>query len=987
MRENNPFQGGAPGGTSSMSSVELKNSKDLDRKEPGADSGWSFRNLLIVSATFLVALILRLWFAFFDGHEVITYSCDASEYLRGAQTIASVFSEAAGRWQDILLFSLGLLPVERADELHQLFLPMKEMLHRAGPTFPLFILFSYVVTGNELLPEYLYAPVIFHSLITSLTCACTAYVGIRLWNRPTGIFAGLLTAFYPGFIVNSLRLYSESYAAFWLMASLALLTYSHFSGKWKWSLLMGSCLAVLQITRSALFLVTGATLAFLTFFADHGRLIFKKSIILTLLGLALVMIPLNVMQNLAVGKSSLVQDRLGHYNLFVGLDVSAQGWLSYPYPDGRGIEEHSFLQLMHRRYEESHSRFIKLLMDKPLRLFKFPWNDFRTPIGPFGENIQVFYHQLCLMLAALGIGVGLLARSKAGDQESEILEDAEKKANQKQIQLRILVLLLTALHSAYFFFITVPRYALTSMPLIILFSGAGLFYLSQQLSSEAAFRHKLAGGLYLAGIIGLSIFTRPDYLPHLVQVLGDSSSNLTLSLVIIGLIKLVPTLLLFGGIFLVARRSSKYSAALTIAMALATIPFITLPLRAQERFFEWDAPLSRQSGQKNSLVQSIYLPKEKREELSQKDAYLLIDSSNWKDLGQFSRVKINSQPVQETFLPIMPFAQDLKTLSKRKESQGEILFYECEDIYKSVLEAAGGANLDPRQWFILPVPQEIISSALQSSSSSLVVELEAKSDRKANFFGSYIDGDARNAVWIPSVGRYSWEKFLYGCENEFGFTDSRFDEKYPVERAYQPESDLSSDAGKQTGAYNIRLLLAPGKAAGSNEIISSVAKDGSRPFTGTTDSIKIKTYPDLSFGKDDVWMVTFKGTIDSEIDANIQLPVNVEALVSSKSGIYKSPWVPSSIDLQKGKNEFAFSFPVAPSTFEGLEEIKVSMARGGVADGTQYFGTFYKPDSRLGGLDEKQFENLIKARLKWLESSLTIRKMPHYPTALGYEIL
>lgn len=66
-----------------MSSVELENSMDLDKKEPNTHLGWSFRTLIILSGTFLCALVIRLWFAFFDGHETIVYSCDASEYLRG----------------------------------------------------------------------------------------------------------------------------------------------------------------------------------------------------------------------------------------------------------------------------------------------------------------------------------------------------------------------------------------------------------------------------------------------------------------------------------------------------------------------------------------------------------------------------------------------------------------------------------------------------------------------------------------------------------------------------------------------------------------------------------------------------------------------------------------------------------------------------------------------------------------------------------------
>lgn len=955
-----------------LSSVELENSMDLDKKEPNTHLGWSFRTLIILSGTFLCALVIRLWFAFFDGHETIVYSCDASEYLRAAAIMQNILTEAANRWQDLVLYCLGMLPADKLPALHDAFHPFKELANRAGPTFPLFILFSHLATGNEISPEYFYAPVVFHCIITSISCALIAFIAIRGWGRAAGLSAGLLAAFYPGFIVNSIRLYSESYAAFWLLAALALLTHMHSTKRWTviTSLVMGYCLGILQITRSALVLATGAIFAFTGIFA--GRKSWLRSLPAILVGLALAMLPVMVAQKLSTGASSLVQDRLSHYNLFVGLDVSAQGWLSYPYPDGRGIEDSSLLQLMHRRYEESHSRFIKLLADKPARLFKFPWNDFRTPIFNFAENTQVLYHQLCLMLAALGIGATIIdCKGKAKDEN-----EAEKGEACRLSALRILILLILAIHGAYFFFITVPRYALTAMPMVLIFSGAGIYALSRAASRSSTFCRRTV--FFVLASLALAGAVHYDYVTLFTGLVGTNSSDLTKVLILETLIKTVFAALFFAAIFLFTGKSL-FNRTLTIVMSLAVIPFIALPLRAHGRSFEWKVDLKGTTGnttaeEPSSFSQSIYIPGEKIEVFKNRNAYLLVDSESWKELGQFADISINGIDYKGPILPLMPFSQDLNL--PQKSGDAGRLFYECEDIYRAVLDAAGGTNLDPRQWFILPLSPDMVTKAIAQDSPHFTVSIKAKSGKQTRVYGAYRNDDT--GVWIPSVTRYSWEKFLYGVENEHGFTDSRFDEKYPI-------AEKATKCQNHSGAANIRILLAASEKKASTEKLSEKSNRELRSFSGTTDGIRLKELP--SYDKDSIWAVTYKGIIESEIEKPVLLPLQVTATFSSADNktTYTSPWVPSSLLVSKGLNQFSFTIPIKPSALS-LDDIKITIARGGVADSTQFFGTFYKPQSRLSGLSRAEFETLLKSRIRWQESNLEIHQLPCHPTAIGYEI-
>ena len=301
------------------------------------------------------------------------------------------------------------------------------------------------------------------------------------------------------------------------------------------------------------------------------------------------------------------------------------------------------------------------------------------------------------------------------------------------------------------------------------------------------------------------------------------------------------------------------------------------------------------------------------------------------------------------------------------------------------MNASGGLNLDIRQWFILPLNKEIVSSIFENGDAPrLNVELKGTEAVGLNLYGSYPQNNEYQ--YIPSVTRYSWEKCLYGVENETGFTDSRFDEKYFFKQNIDSK-DLSNLPGVQTGSYNVRLLVAKGPRLPllNNEAIESYSlKDSSSIVNNRI--LETDTIP--SYDDDTIWNVTFNGAIQSDIEETINLPVNVEALLKSKQGetIYRSPWVPTSVQLSTGLNEFSFSIPIKPSRIGDLNSIRLSISRGGVADSTQYFGTFYKPKSKIGALSRENFEKQIGTKLHWKSTSIKIKELAQYPIALGFEI-
>ncbi len=92
--------------------------------------------------------------------------------------------------------------------------------------------------------------------------------------------------------------------------------------------------------------------------------------------MCLVLIPWLFAQKAIFNKASLVVDRVGNYNLFVGTRPDISGWLSYPYPDGTGVEKRSAISVLAANVKQSPSRFAKLMLDKPYRLGKISRNDF-----------------------------------------------------------------------------------------------------------------------------------------------------------------------------------------------------------------------------------------------------------------------------------------------------------------------------------------------------------------------------------------------------------------------------------------------------------------------------------------------------------------------------------------------------------------------------------------------------------------------------------
>ncbi len=790
------------------SSLESTNNKLLgcEAREQKESNGFSNYSLMLIYI-FFAALAIRLWFNFCTEHVNSAAASDASEYLRYATALSHRDWSAPAfgpEWKEFVI---------------------------TGPAFPFFLWLCSFATLSQVNCQRLEVFLIAHSVISSVTVALIALIGKNLWNKRVGIVAGSIAIFYPAFIVNSGRLYSETFATFIEVAALAILSLSRKTalGKYQY-ILLGALLVILQLTRSSMILFSAASLALVFAAGAQGyRLTDIKwraaftNLILVLLGFLTVLIPWLCFEKTAFNKLSLVVDRVGHYNLFVGTNTEIQGFLSYPYPDGRGIEEKSFITLAKEAYRKSPNRFIKLMLDKPARLYKFPWNDFRTPIGPCSMQTQVAFHQIVVLLAIIGLIIGL-AFSPSGNN---FLGKAA-------------VVGAIVINLPFLAFITVPRYNLMAMPAFILLAAAAACALTKiQRENKAAKAPKIAS----ASALFLLIFLRDDFRSPFI--IGDSNAAslyfvqgtdiLTRSLIAtVALIVLLAAL--WTCLELIAKQSTRARTVGRIFLVLLSIlllPLALFPQRSNGRMREGILTLTRPG---EEIKGSIALEPTSNLNANQTEWFLLVDT----DLGHLANenfeISLNGLKAEA---PPMPSLAALDDWHYIKTQQPGNAYLECTYIFDCLSREAALNNTELRQWFVIPVSQA--QRELLEKQKVADITITQRSANPSTLFSAGQHSKGKQV--IPSRAIYSWEKAFYGVENDQGLTCPRYDEIVKKRKAnwsisYKGQNELLTDLDLNVRLLRVRNCQSPTNQQGASTLPANVRM--SEKATLSLEQLKLK---------------------------------------------------------------------------------------------------------------------------------------------------
>lgn len=885
------------------------------------NGGYNSRICVAHLALFFLALAIRIWFCFGDGHHTQINALDASEYVRNARAVKHFVSAKPSEfWLNSFLDCVHLLPVEESSGLHAEYGSLSELITRSGPVYPGFLAITLALGEPFFGSDSLDGPVLWQCILGSLTCLLIAFSAGRLFDYRAGLCSGVMAALYPGFIVNTVRLISESFATFGAALVIALVVALLTGNKHKplLAFALGLSLAILQLTRSALILVSIATVGMGLVLVLLKKRSAPTSMGCLAAGMAIVLILFLGLQSLIVGSVSLVVDRLSHYNLFIGLNLDSLGWLAYPLPNLGLCKNLSYIELIQFAFLQSPVRFASLMLDKIPRLFAWPFNDFHASIGGLNCFWQIVIHQIYLALALTGSVLGLFCITKGE------LEQASRKG---LVYARLYLVVFFLMHLAYIFFISLARYALTVMPVFIIFSGIGAVILYRNLLSPVSDVRR-SGLLLLFSVSFLLLLVDLDWTGIVYSVWGfDHFNKVAIFLVVIKIIT-------FSGAAIFVYRLGAFKRTLPKAgisvLALVLLPFVALPLAAYGPSAEWRASLDR------TWPEAVQKIKPGRKVAGQ--TFLLIDCSDWTTLGQAADVYINDRKLDTKAMPLLPLNGINGTPKLRNETT---VYFEFEDILSSMFNAVGGSVMNMRQWFILPVPGDLLNA-----DQALRIRVAVKPAHETRLYGAY--SSRRGQVSIPGLEMHSWEKLFYGIENKTGLSDSRYIRKFNVQELVETSEDLSSDFGKQTGQFNIRLLSSNSVLRGGEQIKSEETVFELGDVTGGfTRELTLGTFTGSDLTTDPIWLITVRGRFYSEQKEVFRLPVDMTMKVmTGRKGeknfrLYDSPWMPTSLVVCPGENQFAFTIPVQSSGFVGDSHgptLRFSVKPGGRAECAELFG-------------------------------------------------
>jgi hypothetical protein len=849
----------------------------------------NFAPYLIV---FLLALGVRLWFNFATPHVDATFACDGAEYLRDAQGLQTVASLPFSFWSTAWASAFGSLDSTQAEFVHRELSPLKELC-QAGPIFPLFILTSFKLSGTQALLVNTIPPIAAQCLLTSLSCLLIALTGTVLWDKRAGLTAGVLAAIYPGFIVNSGRLYSESFAMLLICAILFMVSFAFIKRELSLtgSFALGVLAALLHVTRSVMAAISLALVP-ITYAIGGKRK--KEKLALYVIGFALVFLPWMFLQKCTFGKTSFVVDRVGHYNFSIGNNVDTQGWLTFPYPVCENIPSKSFVRIWREGFQISPERWFKLMLDKPVRLFSVPWNDFKTAIGPFNLRWQIAFHELLLLLAGIGVVTSLSEKSK-------------DPGNWRKVIARSGILAFFLFHFVYCGFITVPRYALPAVPCIILFAAAAITAISRHQLTKAALQ---AAFLLLAMTLIFFLIERCDFVIPVTRLAGENWLFALLAL------QVIMRLLAYAAVFFLAFRlatrlnvSQRVAAISALMLFLTSLPGVCLPLRVFGRWNEWAEPFNQPG---KTIVQTIRLDNQQIEQMLNRQSYVMVNLENGAFLADDLRIRVNGVDLDTFPIPIMSFAEDLErymTLANNSTCP------EVEYILNDITYFVGGFPLQLRQWFLVPISPDKLKAALASTqpgqSGTLNISVEKLTKRPNTFYGAFRT-DPR-FIFVPSVTQFSWEKGFYSVENDRGLSDFALDNKVslPIEKDVVTSSSLPNHPPHPY----VRILVSPKVYDRSG--LMSLLSDTSLPrlvrsTPGISAAASVVNPKDHYHGSLNV--IRFTADLSAQPGVG-NLSVGLIAGLTKPDGtslLYASKWFPQVVTPVSASTHLDYAFPIIP---------------------------------------------------------------------------
>ena len=728
------------------------------RKQPhnvSSDIGAWLEGLLF----FILAIVLFSSFQALPGSPNLSLIFDSQGYLAAGGACQKLFS-----WE--FLSAVASYVASGFSEPSRLLVLNKlgaaSDLGFSGPIVPFFLACVYNLFGKQAISQNWLIGANAFLVVSAAMVPLVWLAAKQFWGPGQARLAAILALTYPPLAINSWRILGDvttCFAAALLLALLAKLTMSRSYGlpALCWGALTGTAIVWLMLGKAPLMLFPWLALAEILFLAVILRVpdVFNAHYVVgILLGCAIALAPWMLVKQIITGQPSIIVDRGGAYNFWVGCNLQADGWDILPSRFVANPKEFTKTSAEVKSevlstFKDKPLSFIDLMARKPARLMCAPWNDFQNSFFGIPWVMQKWWQEVILLLAFAGALISLRV--------------AVVRRDFKEIAPIVILCTFVLYFLIYAPVISMSRYFYPAVPALLLLSSQGLFWMISQ-SRKVAFQLLIVATLVLPGLLAFidpslavnSLWLGKQVAQHgvgNVALFGSTAIVICLSLwfwilsLATGKVaKLEPFKLV------VERRGRRYlllwSCARFGPLVVLLGALVCASASARQELFclEW----AKQLTGRKSIECKIFVPRQ----VSPRSWYLVVDAVGTGTDPSFERhpdldVQVNGKQIKAEVRPF--WALDC--------SQRDNL------VYLKTFAYGQGKNIeDIRQWWCVAMPADLVR---ENSNNQITVSSSSESQTRPVVFGDFVTPEGEPGGHTLSLRNFSWCKgFFADCVGE-----------------------------------------------------------------------------------------------------------------------------------------------------------------------------------------------------------------------------
>lgn len=633
----------------------------------------------------------------------------------------------------------------------------------SGPVVPFLLAGVYNLFGKQAITQNWLIGANAMLVVSALIVPLIWMTARLFWGQTQARLAGLLSLAYPALAINSWRILGDvttCLGSALLLALLAHLVVHRNSGikSLLWGLATGAVIVFLMLGKAPLMPLPWLLLAeiFVLSVLLKEPLVFNMRYALgILIGCAIAIAPWMMLKQIITGQPSIVVDRGGAYNLYVGCNLQADGWDVLPsryvtHPKEFTKTSAEVREEIVATLKKNPWSFIDLMARKPARLMSAPWNDFQNSFFGMSWGFQKWWQEVILLLASAGALISLRV--------------AVVRRDFQEVAPIIILSTFVMYFLVYAPVISMSRYFYPAVPALLLLAAQGIFWLATQWK-KTAFQLLAVTTLLVptmlclldpswivnAGFLGKQV---ASYGVGNVALLGSTAIVIGLSLwfwIATLATGKVAKLELFKVVL--EHRGKGYFLLWLVARCAPLVVFVGALVCAsasarQELFcLEW----SKQLTGRKSVETKVFVPRQ----AVPRSWFLVIDS-----IGVETKGKEERSPCLDIWVNGNHLKDKLRPLWALDCSQRDNL------VYLRAFAYGQGRNVeDIRQWWCVNVPAQLIK---QNSNNEVAMSAYCPSGQERPLvFGDFVTPEGEPGGHVLSLRNFSWCKgFFADCVGE-----------------------------------------------------------------------------------------------------------------------------------------------------------------------------------------------------------------------------